>query len=194
MLGALWHKMVASGKKWSFLARLRSSVVYTGTFQRSLDAKARFLLPKRVRAELAESDSLFLTPGTDHCLELHTNKSLNALAERANHSAAGCRDIKSFSRLFYAQAERCGIDAQGRIRIPKTLFNHATLEKDIFIVGVGFNWEIWDVVKWSSYLQTHEDEFDQVARSTFDHSVKSTDVANQPDETHFRSSTTTNPR
>ena len=146
-------------------------MVFTGTFQRSLDGKARFLLPKRVRAELSESNLLFLTPGTDHCLELHTDESLHTLAERANQSAAGSQNIKSFSRLFYAQAEQCGIDAQGRIRIPKSLTSYAGLEKDIYIVGVGFNWEIWDVANWRSYLQTHEDEFDQVARSTFDHAV-----------------------
>jgi MraZ protein len=144
-------------------------VVFTGTFERALDSKARFLLPKRMRSELGDDAVVFLTPGTDRCLELHTSESLNQLADRANRSAAGAKKIKSFSRLFYAQAEQCDIDAQGRIRIPRSLIAHAELTKDVVIAGVGFNWEIWDSIHWKAYLQQHEDEFDRIALSTFDH-------------------------
>ncbi len=146
-------------------------MVFTGTYQRSLDSKARFLLPKRMRAELPDDTSLFLTPGTDQCLELHTNESLNDLAHRASHSAAGSKNLKSFARLFYAQAEPCEIDGQGRIRIPKTLTLYGKLEREIVIVGVGFNWEIWDPQLWQTYLAMHDDEFDRIAQTTFDQIV-----------------------
>ncbi len=144
-------------------------VVFTGTFERALDSKARCLLPKRMRSELGDGAIVYLTPGTDRCLELHTVESLNQLANRANRSAAGAQRIKSFSRLFYAQAEQCDIDSHGRIRIPRSLMAHAELSKDVVIAGVGFNWEIWDSVHWKAYLQQHEDEFDRIALSTLDH-------------------------
>ena len=146
-------------------------MIFTGTYQRSLDGKARVLLPKRLRDELEQAGPVFLTPGTDHCLELHTSQSLHELAARANQSHAGSRNLKSFSRLFYAQAEQCDIDGQGRIRIPVTLMEHAGLVKEIVIVGVGMNWEIWDAEQWQSYLQSNEDEFDQLAQVTFDHAA-----------------------
>ncbi|MDB4539521.1 division/cell wall cluster transcriptional repressor MraZ [Saprospiraceae bacterium] len=144
------------------------NVVFTGTYQRSLDSKSRFLIPKRMRSELTDATTIFLTPGTDHCLELHTGESLNELAQRASHSAAGTRNVKSFARLFYAQAEPCEIDSQGRIRIPKALRMYAKFVNEIVIVGVGFNWEIWDPQLWQSYLADHEDEFDKIAQATFD--------------------------
>jgi MraZ protein len=143
-------------------------MVFTGTYQRSLDSKARFLIPKRMRAELTKATKLFLTPGTDHCLELHTGESLNEMAQRASRSAAGTRNVKSFARLFYAQAEPCEVDRQGRIRIPKALRLYAKFVNEIVIVGVGFNWEIWDPQLWQSYLADHEDEFDKIAQATFD--------------------------
>ena len=159
-------------------------MVFTGTYPRSLDGKARFLLPKRLRAEIAKLPTLFLTPGTDRCLEIHTPDSLNDLATRASQSAAGSRNIKSFSRLFYAQAEPCDIDNQGRIRIPQTLVDYAVLNKEIVIVGVGFNWEIWNVEQWQQYLKINEDEFDRISQTTFDQVVGSNQLgfAGSPSE------------
>ena len=143
-------------------------MIFTGTFQRSLDSKLRVLLPKRLRNELADSPALFLTPGTDHCLELHTNSSLSELATRADRSSAGLKNMRSFSRLFYARAEQCDIDKQGRIRIPGSLAQIAELEKDIVFIGVGSHWEIWNQARWESYLDAHHEAFDEIAETTFD--------------------------
>lgn len=182
--------MGASGSQWEKTLHTRcltftgldskkivNNVVFTGTFERSLDGKARILLPKRIRAGVDASETLFLTPGTDRCLELHSIESLTQLSLRASQTTAGSKNLKSFSRLFYAQAEQCDIDNQGRIRIPKSLLEYAHLEKDIVIVGVGFNWEIWNVKQWNEYLQSNEDEFDRIASETFDSPVA---VSNGP--------------
>lgn len=143
-------------------------VVFTGTFQRSLDSKLRVLLPKRLRNAIPDDSALFLTPGTDHCLELHTIESLQELASKADRSSAGLRNIRSFSRLFYARAEQCDVDKQGRVRIPNSLTQFAELEKDVVFIGVGSHWEIWNQARWDSYLQTHHEAFDEIAESTFD--------------------------
>ncbi len=52
--------------------------------------------------------------------------------------------------------------------MPKSLADFAGLEKEIVIVGVGCNWEIWNLGQWQSYLQTNEDEFDQISRTILD--------------------------
>ena len=156
-----------------------TEVVFTGTYPRTLDAKARISLPKRLRDELGEGTTLFLTPGTDRCLELHTQRSLNELAQRANQSSAGSRNIKSFSRLFYAQAEPCDIDSAGRIRVPKSLADFAALDKEIVIVGVGFNWEIWNFEQWQTYLQINGDEFDQISQAILDGGAVGIGTANE---------------
>ena len=142
-------------------------MVFTGTFQRTLDGKLRVLLPKRMRVGLPESTKLYLTPGTDHCLEMHTDVSLNELAVKANKSSSGSKNLRSFSRLFYARAQECDIDKQGRIRIPSELAGIADLGKDIVLVGVGFHWEIWDQNRWEEYLTQHHQAFDEIAETTF---------------------------
>jgi MraZ protein len=143
-----------------------ADLALTGTYHRSIDDKGRMLLPKRMRDDV--DGALFLTPGTDRCLELHSAQSLQEMAQRIKLSAAGSRQIKSFSRLFYAQAEQCEIDSLGRIRMPKPLIDYASIKKEIVILGVGSNWEIWDAASWQSYLRTNEEAFDRMSQATLD--------------------------
>lgn len=158
-------------------------MVFTGTYQRSLDGKLRVLLPKRLRTgslslELQPGMNLFLTPGTDHCLELHTGDSLNQLALRASQSPAGTKSVRSFSRLFYARAQQCDVDKQGRIRIPQELARLADLSKEVVFVGVGFHWELWNHELWESYLKDNYEAFDQITETTLGGSLGS--VEHQP--------------
>jgi MraZ protein len=143
-------------------------LVFTGTYQRSLDDKLRLVLPKRVRSGLPENVRLFLTPGTDQCLEIHTDNSLRELAKRAQVSSAGSQKVKSFSRLFYARAEECDIDKQSRIRVPSSLAELAEISNEVVLIGVGFHWELWNPTHWESYLEQNRDGFDQVTQTTLD--------------------------
>lgn len=120
------------------------------------------------KPEALESIDLYFTPGTDGCLELHTLESLNELALQAKQNNAGTHNIRSFLRLFYARAQVCEIDGQGRIRVPKHLAEWASLEKEIVFVGVGFHWEVWDLDRWNQFLEKNHEQFDQIVHSTFD--------------------------
>ena len=173
----LWGLVGISGNQWEPLAPLTvfqhflspsRHVVFTGTYHRSLDNKLRVLLPKRLRQALAADAELFLTPGTENCLEMHTQQSLDELAERARQSHSGSQNLKSFSRLFYARARHCEVDTQGRVRVPGELADLAGLEKEIVFVGVGYHWEIWNLNSWNQYLDVNNDCFDQIVQNTFD--------------------------
>lgn len=143
-------------------------MVFTGTYHRSLDEKLRVMLPKRLRTGLPEGTRLFLTPGQDHCLELHTDGSLAELAEKASASTAGSKSIRSFARLFYARAVECDVDKQGRVRIPTALAELADIEKEVVFVGVGFHWELWNENLWNAYLTENQGAFEEVTQMMMD--------------------------
>jgi len=124
-------------------------------------------MPKRLRSSSAENSGLYLTPGTDRCLELHTNESLQTLANRTQQTQTSNQNVRSFSRLFYARASFCEFDKQNRIRIPKESAVWAGLEKEIVLVGVGFNWEVWNLPAWEAYLDQNSDSFDGLVNQTF---------------------------
>ena len=89
-------------------------MLLTGTFARSVDEKLRIAVPKRLRDCLGDPApaALFITPGTDNSLALYTEEALARLAERLAHSSPTQHDVRAFSRLFYAQAQRVELDVQ----------------------------------------------------------------------------------
>lgn len=117
-----------------------------------------------------DSDEIFLTPGTDSCLEIHTHESLRELAVQARENNPGLRNLKSFLRLFYARAHACEIDSQGRIRLTKELVELAELEKEVVFVGVGFHWELWGCDRWSNFVNRNQDDFDSIVSTALDDS------------------------
>ena len=155
----------------------------TGTFQRSIDGKQRILLPKPVRQFLAGSDVLFLTPGTEGCLELHNETSLQQLASDFQHSRAAYQSKSTFSRIFFAQSQRCQVDANDRLRVPSGLSELAGLVSPVVLVGVGNHWEIWSGAQWDDYIERHQTDFDhhaQLVRGASPEQEMEMGVANRP--------------
>lgn len=144
-------------------------MLLTGAFQRSLDEKHRFSLPKPVRDALAQAQlsPLFLTPGTDGSLSLYPESVLADLGQQLGQNSPNARDVRTFNRLFYAQAHRVELDRQARVRVPGELVQWAKLERDIVLLGVRDHLELWAKARWDEYLAAHQMQFDQIADEAF---------------------------
>ena len=106
-------------------------MLLTGTHPRTLDDKKRLALPRRVREQLGEPQTLFVTPGPDQCLWLYTQDGLERLAERLDRSPATDAEVRVFRRLYFAQTESVDVDRNGRILIPERLVQFAGLRHDV---------------------------------------------------------------
>ena len=144
-------------------------MLLTGTFHRTLDDKQRFAIPKRLRDGLGPPDELamYLAPGTDGSLALYPEAAFFQLAEQLGESSPTGQDVRTFSRLFYAQAQRLDVDRQGRVRIPLELAQLADLDKEIVLLGVRDHLEIWDRGRWEAYLGQTQPRYDEIAESAF---------------------------
>jgi MraZ protein len=144
-------------------------MLLTGTFSRSLDDKLRLAIPKRLRDALGcpQGGDLYVAPGTDGSLSIYTEGSFEQLAVRLGKSSPTGQQVRSFTRLFYAQAQRLEIDVQGRIRIPQELVSLAKLEKEVVLVGVQDHMELWSATRWSGYLAEKRPHFDEIAEAAF---------------------------
>lgn len=144
-------------------------MLLTGTFHRNLDEKLRFSLPKPIRNLLAAEDvsTMFLAPGTDGSLTLYTAAAFEELARQLNQSSPAAQDVRTFSRLFYAQAQPVELDGQGRIRIPNELAQLAQVEKEIVLLGVRDHLEIWGRAVWEDYLAQRQPRYDEFAERAF---------------------------
>jgi MraZ protein len=142
-------------------------MLLTGTFARSVDEKQRVAIPKRLRDALEQPDlkALYVTPGTDGSISIYTEEGLARLAERLAGSSPAQQEVRAFSRLFYAQAERVELDNQGRILIPAELARQASLGKEVVLLGVQDHMELWDRGRWESYFNEKSPRYDEIAEA-----------------------------
>lgn len=151
-------------------------MLLTGSFQRSLDEKNRFSIPKSVRAALQDPAGnlvVYLAPGTDRSLVVYTEQTFAQLGEHLGQGPPNTSDIRVFSRLFYAQAQRVEVDRQGRVRIPGELAALAHLDREIVLLGVRDHLEIWDREHWDHYRDQKQPYYDEIAEGAFGASVGS---------------------
>lgn len=141
----------------------------TGTYPRNLDEKKRLAVPKRLWDEFGEEElkSLYIAPGMDKSLALYSPTEFEKLANQIAQRPATRADVRTYTRLFYARAEKVDLDTQGRIRIPDRLADLAGLQRDVVLVGVHNHAEIWDAKIWEDYLAAQGPEFDEYASQAF---------------------------
>ncbi|NQU21759.1 MAG: division/cell wall cluster transcriptional repressor MraZ [Candidatus Nealsonbacteria bacterium] len=142
-------------------------MLLTGQFARSIDDKLRVAIPKSLRRAMdcPEGGTLYLAPGTDDSLALYTEDAFARLADRLAGVSPTRQDVRAFSRLFYARAQRVQADGQGRVRIPQELATLAALKKEIVLLGVQDHVEIWSARRWESYLDQQRGHYDEVAET-----------------------------
>jgi MraZ protein len=125
----------------------------TGTFPCTLDEHKVLTLPKAIRDQLDNCDTVLVSPGPDHCLWITNHAHLERLADRIEHSPARETDVRIFKRLYYAQTEKTSVTNDGRVTISDKLAQFAGLSQDMVLVGIDEHFELWDAAKWKQYTQ-----------------------------------------
>jgi len=111
-----------------------------------VDDKGRLNFPARLRDGMGAS--FIVTRWLDDCLVAFPAQEWDRIAEMlAEKSVVKSRDVQ---RFLYSGAEEVAPDKQGRILVPGHLRQHATLDKEVVVVGVGRHAEIWDAAAWDA--------------------------------------------
>jgi MraZ protein len=153
------------------------AMLLTGSYRRALDDKQRLAIPKPFREQLSAGTRLFLTQGFDGCLAAYPEPEFAALAERLAASSPAAREVRTYSRLFYAQATSVVPDRLFRFRLPAELARWASLAGEVMIVGVRDHFEIWAADKWEQFVSQSDSQFDALAEMAFNAAPSAADVA-----------------
>ena len=126
----------------------------TGEYKNTLDDKGRFLFPAKLRS----SNVLIVTQAiVDRCLWLFTpeewEKISSKLMDNASPFSAKNRLIM---RSFISPAQEIEFDKAGRLSIPQSLREYASLSKDCIVLGVNKYLELWDSSSYNAYLSENE--------------------------------------
>ncbi|MCY4109751.1 MAG: division/cell wall cluster transcriptional repressor MraZ [Chloroflexi bacterium] len=120
--------------------------LFTGTFYHTLDAKGRLTIPNKLRILTPEGGTL--TEGAEACLHFFPPDAWQAQVQRILQLDELTERARDAQRKFFALAEECNFDRQGRITIPVALRQGAGISKDVAVIGVGTKIEIWQLEEW----------------------------------------------
>jgi MraZ protein len=115
--------------------------MFIGEYNHTIDAKGRLIVPAKYRDNLGEH--FFVTKGFDDCLFVYGEEDFNILQDNIRALPLSNKESRTISRFFLGSAQESEFDKQGRILISAPLREHAGLEKDVVLVGVGNHIEIW---------------------------------------------------
>jgi MraZ protein len=125
--------------------------VFRGQYEHSIDDKGRLSIPAKLREALKQEKKLVLT-SSDGYLTAYPLKTWRELEARIRSNPTFKRDRRDFLRVVYSSAEDVEIDPQGRILLSQGLRQRAGITREVVIIGVMDEVEIWDKSRWLAKL------------------------------------------
>jgi MraZ protein len=138
--------------------------MFTGWSVHNLDAKGRLAVPARFRDVLkARRDDRLVITTSDRCLVAYPAEEWRALTDKVGALSQLDPRVQAFRRYFISGATDCTCDRQGRVLIPQPLREMAALEREVLLVGMQANFEIWDKDRWYQERDQIRDNFGDLA-------------------------------
>ncbi|MBK6515022.1 MAG: division/cell wall cluster transcriptional repressor MraZ [Polyangiaceae bacterium] len=125
--------------------------MFRGHFEHAIDDKGRTSLPVRFRDVLGPASDfrLVVTPALgDPCLDVYPMKAWEELEAKLATLNAFDPQVIEFRRFYVSAAVECELDKQGRILVPTSLREHASLQKTVMWLGHGQKAELWSKEQW----------------------------------------------
>jgi len=143
--------------------------MFMGEYQHNIDQKGRMIVPSKFREGLG--DRFVVTRGLDKCLFAYPMDEWKNIETKLKKLPLTKKDARAFTRFFFSGAVECELDKQGRINIPQTLRQYASLEKECVVIGVSERIELWSSDNWTDYVTESEESFAEIAENLMDFDI-----------------------
>jgi MraZ protein len=132
---------------------------FSATSDHTLDAKNRIFIPLKFREKLGDTIYILRQRSDDgNCLHIYTKEAYEAKAKMYNEMEAKAltpEELESATRTarrFFFFIDDVPFDSKGRITLKPLQLEHAGIEKDAVIIGMGDQFEIWSRANWEKYM------------------------------------------
>lgn len=138
---------------------------FIGEYEVTMDAKGRFLVPVAFKKQLATetANQFVICRGIEKCLTLYPLQTWEPLFEDLRKLNQFDPKVREFRRRFLNGATQVELDNAGRMLLPKSLIEHAGLEKDLVLASAVDRIEIWDAKAYKISLEGSADDFSKLA-------------------------------
>ncbi len=138
-----------------------------GEYRNTMDEKGRISFPSKLRTVLQQNE-LIVTRGLDHCLMLFTLDEWKSLTDKIVGKASIFDNQKRLiMRRFIAPAQNLEFDKSGRISIPQSLRDFASLQsgRECVFFAMEKYMELWDAQEY--------DKFDEMSQPSVAEAIES---------------------
>jgi MraZ protein len=120
------------------------TMAYVGEFVHQLDARNRVTVPSSWRVAGDDGSYYLAWPHPEGCLVVYPPHMQDELLAKAKDVRMSDVRSQATLRKIFGRAFKFGCDKQGRILIPDPLKQHASIEKQVSLIGLGHYFQIWD--------------------------------------------------
>ena len=124
--------------------------MFRGITATTIDAKGRITVPTKHREEIdvACGGRIVITVDIDRCLLIYPLPEWERVESDLLSLPNMGKQVRRLHRLYLGHAKPCEVDGQFRILLPQELREFASLKKNVYLVGQGNKFELWDEKSW----------------------------------------------
>ncbi len=129
--------------------------MFRGANAINLDSKGRLAIPTKYRQSLLDDckGQLVCTIDTQQsCLLLYPLPEWEEIELKLSKFSSMIPSERRMQRLLLGYATECEMDKSGRVLLSLPLRKHATLDKEVMLVGQLNKLEIWDAETWATQI------------------------------------------
>ena len=129
--------------------------MFRGANAINLDPKGRLAIPTKYRQSLLDdcNGQLVCTIDTQQsCLLLYPLPEWEEIELKLSKFSSMIPSERRMQRLLLGYATECEMDKSGRVLLSLPLRKHATLDKEVMLVGQLNKLEIWDADTWATQI------------------------------------------
>ncbi len=140
--------------------------MFLGSYNYTVDAKGRVAIPAKLRKYVTpEANNTFIvTRGAGKYIDVYPMDYWKELTEEKLDSlnSFNPKDML-FLRMFLEHAIEETLDGQSRLLLPKSLIQHAEIDKDVLILGAVKKIEIWNPAVYEDYIENSSASYEEIA-------------------------------
>lgn len=143
---------------------------FTSEYECKLDTKGRLVLPAKIKASLPEvsTHELIIQKGFEPHLNLYPMLEYKKIHAKITALSDFNAEQRKLKRNFFRSITQVDLDSAGRILIPKSVLAHASLEKEVLLVGMGNHIEMWNPQLFEEYQIDDSEEYSTLAQKYLD--------------------------
>ena len=132
--------------------------MFSGMSNHSVDSKGRIVLPAKFRDELGEA--FYITRGFGNpCVQVMSTEQFERISQNIMELPADKAMALQYS--FTAFATEVSPNTSGRVMIPQTLREYASLDGEAIVIGMNNRIEIWNKSRFQAFMDSKRDVLEE---------------------------------